>query len=216
MHTVVAYTIYHSPNAYLGMWLLRQGVRGLDVTIERRPIFVPRDRGLFVADLVGGRESARSSSYYREDCARWAARFAIPWHPIERDTFFERAKRWATAPFEREELPARAYYAAQASGREDALDEALFNAAWVKSRDVNDEGVVREAATEAGLDADWLLAQAKDELAGCRVHQALEAFDAAGCPGVPTFVVDGARYFGKDRVDWVVDRVRHGTLTPPR
>jgi hypothetical protein len=48
MRSVTAYTIYHSPNAYLGMWLLRTGLEGLDVTVERRPIFIPRERGLFV------------------------------------------------------------------------------------------------------------------------------------------------------------------------
>jgi len=180
------------------------------VTLERRPIFIPRERGLFVADLVGGRESSRTSGYHREDCARWAARYAIPWHPIERDVFFQRAERWATSPFEREELPARAYYAALGSGRERRLDEALFAAAWVDARDVNDELVVRQAAVQAGLDADWLLERARGEEAGRRAHQALAAFDAAGCPGVPTFVVEGARYFGKDRVDWVVEHVRSG------
>jgi 2-hydroxychromene-2-carboxylate isomerase len=78
----------------------------------------------------------------------------------------------------------------------------------VDARDVNDEVVVREAAVQAGLGPEWLLGRAKGEEAGHQAHLALAAFDAAGCPGVPTFVVGDARYFGKDRVDWVVEQMR--------
>jgi hypothetical protein len=44
---VYSYTIYHSPNAYLGTVLLRRVIPGLPgVKLVRRPIFVPRDRGV--------------------------------------------------------------------------------------------------------------------------------------------------------------------------
>ena len=36
----------------------------------------------------------------------------------------------------------------------------------------------------------------------------LQALDNAGCPGVPTWVVNGERFWGKDRVEWLVARVR--------
>jgi 2-hydroxychromene-2-carboxylate isomerase len=43
---------------------------------------------------------------------------------------------------------------------------------------------------------------------GAEVRDALEEFGRLRCPGVPTVVVDGQRFFGKDRVDWVVDACR--------
>lgn len=58
-----------------------------------------------------------------------------------------------------------------------------------------------------------LLASAEEARFGDQARAALAEFDRVGCPGVPTFVVDGARYFGKDRVDWAVDACAAGAGT---
>jgi 2-hydroxychromene-2-carboxylate isomerase/GNAT superfamily N-acetyltransferase len=204
VRTVVAYTIYHSPNAYLGMELARRRLAGLPVRIERRPLHVPKTRGVKVADLVGGRKAPVHAGYHREDCARWAAAHGIDFRPTPPETFAERAARWQRSPYAREELPARAYFAACGTGAEDALDMALFHAAWVDGRDVNDEDVVRDAARTAGLDAGALLTRALTPEVSVRLDAALAGFERDGCPGVPTFVVGGERWWGKDRVDWLV------------
>jgi hypothetical protein len=76
--TVYSYTIYHSPNAYLGTVLLRRAIIGLpDVQLVRRPICVPRVRGLMIAEMLRGKENRNVGSYLREDCRRWADRFTI-------------------------------------------------------------------------------------------------------------------------------------------
>ena len=157
MITIVSYTIYHSPNAYLGVVLAERALNALPVTIERRPICIPKHRGVKVADLVGGKETPAQSSYHREDCVRWAHKHGIELHLLGPGVFDERAARWQQSPYEREELPARAYYAARGSGKEAAFDRALFRAAWVEGRDVNEEAVVRDAAAAVGLEPDTLL-----------------------------------------------------------
>jgi 2-hydroxychromene-2-carboxylate isomerase len=203
--TIESFTIYHSPNAYLGSMLLARALDGLDhITLVRRPIHIPRARGVKVADLVGGRETAAMSSYHREDCRRWAERHGIPLRYIDRETFDARARQWAQSESEREELPARAYYAALGSGREAALDAALFAAAWVEGLDVNEPATVYGAAGRAGLDGDALLAAAAGDGPARQIRAALAAFDRLQCPGVPTFLLDGERFYGKDRVDWLV------------
>lgn len=208
MLRIVSYTIYHSPNAYLGVELASRALAGLAVHVERRPIAVPKARGVKVADLVGGRESERKARYHRDDCLRWARRHAIPFAPTSPETFAERARTWAASPLAREELPARAYYAARGSGREAAFDQALFRAAWVDGLDVNEPAVVGRAAVAAGLDAERLLAAAMERGPAEMLDQALQAFDRDGCPGVPTWVVDDVVFWGKDRVDWLADYVR--------
>lgn len=117
--------------------------------------------------------------------------------------FKERAARWAHSPWHREELPARAYYAAD-TGSCDALDTALFAAAWVEGLDVNEPETISWAAARAGLDGNTLLAAAKSSGPGLDVRAALDAFDAQACPGVPTTVVGSERFFGKDRTEWTV------------
>jgi 2-hydroxychromene-2-carboxylate isomerase len=206
--TVHSYTIYHSPNAYLGTVLLRRAIAGLpDVQLVRRPIYLPRLRGVMIAEMLGGKENRNVGSYLREDCRRWAERFSIPFVYPDPEVFHQRAKRWALSAYDREELPARAFYAADAEKRY-PLDRALFEAAWVEGLDVNEPDTIRWAAQRAGLDPDELMMRLAGPGPGREVRAALEEFDRLRCPGVPTVVVDGQRYFGKDRVDWVVDACR--------
>jgi 2-hydroxychromene-2-carboxylate isomerase len=206
--TVYSYTIYHSPNAYLGTVLLRQSIARLPgVQLVRRPIYVPRKRGLMIAEMLGGKENRNVGSYLREDCRRWSERFSIPFVYPDPVVFHHRAERWALSAYDREELPARAFYAAAPEQR-DLLDRALFEAAWVEGLDVNEPDTIRWAAQRAGLDPDDLLTRLAEPGPGQEARAALEEFDRLRCPGVPTVVVNGQRYFGKDRVDWVVDACR--------
>ena len=154
---VYSYTIYHSPNAYLGIILLRRALANLPgIRLIRQPIYIPRERGVLVAEFLGGKENRNAGSYNREDCRRWSERFSIPFVYPAPEIFRQRAERWAVSAFHREELPARAFYAADAEKR-DPLDQALFEAAWVEGFDVNDPETIRWAAQRAGLDPDYLM-----------------------------------------------------------
>jgi len=157
-----------------------------------------------IAELLGGKENRNAGSYNREDCTHWSQRFAIPMAYPAPSAFHERAKRWAVSPFHREELPARAFYAASPD-RRDLLDQALFEAAWVEGLDVNEPATIRWAAQQAGLDPEKLLADAAEPPSRQEVRTALAEFERLECPGVPTLVVDGQRFFGKDRVDWAIE-----------
>jgi 2-hydroxychromene-2-carboxylate isomerase len=206
--SVYSYTIYHSPNAYLGTVLLRRAIGGLpEVELVRRPIYVPRQRGLIVAELLGGKENRNAGSYNREDCRRWSERFAIPMTYPEPSLFHERARRWAVSEFDREELPARAFYAADANKR-DLLDQGLFEAAWVEGLDVNEPATIEWAAKRAGLDPKRLMSELAEPAPAQKMRSMLAEFERLQCPGVPTVVVNGQRFFGKDRVDWVADICR--------
>jgi len=208
--TVHSYTIYHSPNAYLGTVLLRRTIADLpDVELVRRPIYIPRERGVMIAELLGGKENRNVGSYLREDCRRWAERFTIPFSYPGPEIFHQRAERWAVSAFHREELPARAFYAADAEKR-DVFDRALFDAAWVEGLDVNEPETIRWAAQRAGIDPHSLMMTLAEPGPGGEARNALEEFERLQCPGVPTVVVNGQRYFGKDRVDWAIDACRTG------
>jgi 2-hydroxychromene-2-carboxylate isomerase len=202
---VYSYTIYHSPNAYLGTVLLRRELAKLrEIELVRRPIYVPRERGLIIAELLGGKENRNAGSYNREDCARWSERFRIMLSYPDPSIFHQRAERWAVSEFHREELPARAYYAADAEKR-DLLDQTLFEAAWVEGLDVNEPATIRWAAQRAGLDPENLMTALAQPGPAAQASEALREFERLQCPGVPTVIVNGQRFFGKDRVDWVAD-----------
>ena len=177
--SVYSYTIYHSPNAYLGTVLPRRAIAELpEVELVRRPIYVPRERGLMIAELLGGKENRNAGSYNREDCRRWSERFAIPMSYPDPSVFHDRAKRWATSPFER--------------------------------LDVNEPATIAWAAGRAGLDPEVLMMELAGPGPAEGVQTALAEFERLQCPGVPTVVVNGQRFFGKDRVDWIADICRAG------
>jgi len=181
---VDSFTIYHSPNAYLGTVLLRRALADLpDVVLRRRPIFVPRERGVMIAEMLGGKENSRAGSYFREDCRRWAERFGIPLAYPEPGLFEKRAERWARSPFHREELPARTFYAADPEHR-DALDAALFEAAWVEGLDFNEPDTIRWVAMRAAMDGErcWRPLRAK----GPQARHALRWPSSTGC-SAPAF-----------------------------
>jgi 2-hydroxychromene-2-carboxylate isomerase len=79
---------------------------------------------------------------------------------------------------------------------------------WVEGLDVNDLETIRWAALRAGLDPDDLMVKLAEPGPAGEVRNALNEFERLRCPGVPTVVVNGQRYFGKDRVDWAVDACR--------
>jgi 2-hydroxychromene-2-carboxylate isomerase len=157
--------------------------------------------------MLGGKENRNAGSYLREDCRRWSERFSVPFVYPDPEIFHQRASRWALSAYDREELPARAFYAADADKR-DLLDQALFEAAWIEGLDVNEPDTIRWAARRAGLEPDHLMMRLAEPGPGQEARDALAEFDRLRCPGVPTVVVNGQRFFGKDRVDWVVEACR--------
>ncbi|MEH2071077.1 MAG: DsbA family protein [Nostoc sp.] len=205
---VYSYSIYHSANSYIGIILAQRALQGLPVDIERRPIYIPKERGIKVADLQGGSESAVVSLYHKEDCLRWAKKYGIEIRLKELEEFRSWVKRWQEMKFGREELPARAYYAACGSGKEHLLDTAFFGASYIDLLDVNDESVIRKVANDVGLNGDRILELAHGEAAGLAAVEALAEYEQFACPGVPTWVVEGERFWGKDRVDWLAEKVK--------
>jgi len=49
-----------------------------------------------------------------------------------------------------------------------------------------------------------------EEAAGA-AREALAAFDRDEAPGVPTWVANGKRFWGKDRIDWLVREIESVT-----
>jgi len=46
-------------------------------------------------------------------------------------------------------------------------------------------------------------------------QEALAAFDPDEAPGAPTWVVNGKKFWGKDRVEWLAHEVRRLLMTTP-
>ena len=89
--------------------------------------------------------------------------------------------------------------AAQNEGILPRYMDAVFHHMWVAPKKMDDAEVVRAALAESGLDPA-LLDRAQAGEVKARLIANTESAVTRGAFGIPTFFVDGAIYFGKDRL----------------
>ena len=88
-----------------------------------------------------------------------------------------------------------------ASGQEfDGCVDAVLAGFWERGLLMSDPVVLATVLTEAGLDADRLLALAQDDAVKARLADNTAAAVERGAFGVPTFFVGDEMFFGKERL----------------
>lgn len=92
---------------------------------------------------------------------------------------------------------------ARSKGSLEKYNEAMFKAAWVNGRDLNDTDEVQAIVSGAGLDGTALA----DAIQQADIKKALiDETNLAverGVFGAPTMIVDGVMHFGQDRLPWI-------------
>jgi 2-hydroxychromene-2-carboxylate isomerase len=173
---------YISPYAYLASTQLRELAARHDVEVELVPV-------LFAAMLAstgsrGPAEIPARQAYLVHDVTRLARALRVPLAPP------------ATHPFN----PLAALRATHAVDGEDRwrLVDALYRAAWVEARRVDDPQVVAAVGAEQGLDGAALLARAASDEVKAALRAATDAAIHQGAFGVPTMIVDDQLYWGVD------------------
>ncbi|RMG11853.1 MAG: 2-hydroxychromene-2-carboxylate isomerase [Deltaproteobacteria bacterium] len=102
-----------------------------------------------------------------------------------------------------------------------AATQALFRAYWVIGQDVSDPEVVARILADAGLDGPALVERAGSPEIKEALRRETDTAVARGIFGAPAFVVDGALFWGQDRLDFVEaaalggGRLGFGTPTAP-
>lgn len=84
----------------------------------------------------------------------------------------------------------------------------VYAATWVQRRNTGDPEVVAQVLAEAGLDAGQLLLLAQDPAVKAELLAHTEEAVARGVFGAPTLFMDGAMYFGQDRLDFIEEALR--------
>lgn len=94
----------------------------------------------------------------------------------------------------------RCALAAEAEGMLPAYTEAMFHYMWEEPRKLDDLEVLAATIAEAGLPADVLLARAQEPQIKARLVANTDDAYANGAFGIPSFMVDGELWFGKDKL----------------
>jgi 2-hydroxychromene-2-carboxylate isomerase len=93
-----------------------------------------------------------------------------------------------------------------AAGRLGCMEDYVnlaFEAVWVQEKNMGDPVILSQALGEAGLDAESLIALSQDPEVKAELLANTEAAVARGVFGTPTLFMDGAMYFGQDRLDFI-------------
>lgn len=199
---VTWYFDYSSPFAYLASTQLAHIALRTQALIEPKPILLG---GLFRAigtpDVPLFEMPLPKQQYFRVELDRWAAWYGVPFNfPSRFPISSVKALRMTLA------CPA---------GQRPALSAAIFRALWVEDRDITDEEELRRIGAAAGLDdASAVLATIGSEAIKGELRANTEQAAQHGVFGVPTFELQGELYWGQDRIDALIDRLRATSGVP--
>ncbi len=131
------------------------------------------------------------SSYIREDVERFATAYGLElnWPQGEDPDWF----------------PSHAVYLwARQQGRAVDYAREAYRTRFSKGRDLGDVAVIQAAAESAGLDGDEAARVAEDADWKERVLAGFAHTRQDGAFGVPMFIYRGERFWGNDRLDWLL------------
>ena len=179
---------YGSPTTYLAWTQLPTIAACSGAEIVWRPMLLG---GVFKA--TGNRtpvEVAPKGRWMFTDMQRYAARYGVP---FEMNPYFI---------VNTLSVMRGAVYALR-EGFILPYNEAMFRAMWVDGRNLGDPAVVVDLLTEAGLDAEAIVAGAQDPQVKRELMDRTNEAVVRGIFGAPSFFVGNDLYFGQDRLDWV-------------
>jgi 2-hydroxychromene-2-carboxylate isomerase len=194
--TVEFYFDFGSPTAYLAYRRLMQFGAAYGLNIDYRPMLLG---GVFKAT---GNTSpvtvpAKGNYMLQHDLPRFATRYGVvllfnPYFPLNTLTLMR---------------------GAIAAHRLDCFElyvDVVYRAVWAEGKNMEDEAVVREVLSEAGLDAQAILAKAGEKDVKNSLIANTDAAVARGVFGAPTMFLDGEMYFGQDRLDFIEAALQAG------
>jgi 2-hydroxychromene-2-carboxylate isomerase len=140
--------------------------------------------------------SAARQSYRQLELARWSKRLGVPiilepqHYPVDRG-------------------PSSRLLISTANLGKDALglSHVILRAIWAEDQDISDWSTLTKLACQHGLDGNLLVEAAQHEGIEAQYRENTSRAIKAQVFGSPTFIVDGERFWGQDRLDFLADRI---------
>jgi 2-hydroxychromene-2-carboxylate isomerase len=138
--------------------------------------------------FLGPPPSGQYETHYRTtDATRWAALYGVPYKEPD----------WPGLDWRRYALAA---VAADRLGAGAAFTRQLFDAVFGAGIAPTDDAALARLAEQAGLSGRQLVEMTDAPEAAAQHRQTMADALAAGVFGVPSFVIDGAMFWGNDRL----------------
>lgn len=181
-----------SPWTYLAFSKIEQVAHSHDAELIWRPILVG---GLFNTVNPSVYENRAKpvpvkAKYYVKDLRDWANFYGLK---IGNPTVFPVNSVKAM----------RGAFVAHEHRRISRYSRRVFEAYWGDNRDISQDDVLRDIVQECGLDEQEYFAKIASEEYKARLRANVEELIARGGFGSPTMFVEGAMFFGNDRLPLV-------------
>lgn len=188
---------FGSPNAYLSHLVLRNIEDRTGVTFEYIPI------------LLGG--VFKLTNNVSPAVALKGIKNKAEYRQLETDRFIERHKitHFKFNPFfpvNTLRLMRGAVFAKNTTFFKQYVS-SIFNYMWVEPKKMDDLEVLREVLMETDLPADEILQAIENDVVKENLFSNTEAAVGRGVFGAPTFFVDDALFFGKDKLPDVEEEI---------
>ncbi len=192
--TVDFYFDFGSPTAYLAYCRLKQLEQQYAVDINAVPMLLG---GVFKTTGNASPVSIPAKGAYMNthDLPRFAKRYNVE---LQFNPFF---------PINTLQLM-RAAIAAQELGCFDAYMKTVFAAMWQQQLNMGDPDIAASCLTNAGLDAQAILAKSQDPTVKQQLIDNTEQAVARGAFGAPTLYINDEMFFGQDRMDFIEERLQ--------
>jgi 2-hydroxychromene-2-carboxylate isomerase len=176
------YFAFNSPYAFLSSTRIDQALAPRSVELECKPIYSPR---------TGPPPDFNSPRfrYIFQDVQRFAAAYGLTLNP---------------GPFADTGKACAGFFFAEAQGRGKAYRDAVYAARWQEGKDIGEEAVLGEIAEKCGLDRGAALATLADPTYRQALEQSNRDGEADGVFGFPFFVYGDQKFWGNDRIEWLV------------
>jgi 2-hydroxychromene-2-carboxylate isomerase len=190
------YFSFRSPYSWLAQLRVEAALAPYPVELQYLPVFPPPN---FPNDPAAVPSKLK---YIGQDIARIAEAYGIVAKPpsaLDCDWMRPHA--------------AFVYAADQGKARDFAL--GMYAARFVHDRDVGEDAVIADVARSLGLDGDAAVRAAGDKEHQTRVFQGMmKGATEDDIFGVPLFVFRGERFWGNDRIEWLLRSIRRAYGMP--
>ncbi len=185
MDSITVYADYVCPFCYLGRSSLRtfRKTRDEPLTVRWQPFDLRANKRDADNGIIDEIDDGKDEEYYaqaKQNVARLQAKYDV-----------EMAQDLATDVDSWDAGVASLFVRERHPDSWDAFDTALYRALWVDQRDIGELDVIRDIATDVGLEASAVESAVSGSEWNDTYREIIDDSREPGISGVPTFVYDG-------------------------
>lgn len=185
--TVDFYFTYLSPYAFLANSRIEKALEPLGVTLHYQPV---AHTGTSDGPVFN---ETRYEHIVEEDVPRFAKQYGLDYVP--------------RPPLTESYTASAGFLYAQDKGVGEPFNELVFKSRWSQGNDISRLDVLAGIAEQVGLDRNEFLVAIKDPQYKERLLAIRQQAVEAGVFGAPTFIYQGKRFWGNDRIESLIHEI---------